>query len=71
MQVGALEDVKDALREVVQQPLLYPDLFARGALATPTKGVLLFGPPGGRLCTLVLLLPVKWHFGVAASHQVL
>ena len=44
--VGALNDVKDALREVVQLPLQHPELFASGSLARLTKGVLLFGPPG-------------------------
>ena len=45
-QVGALGAAKDALREVVQLPLQHPGLFAHGSLARPTKGVLLFGPPG-------------------------
>ena len=48
-QVGALGAAKDALREVVQLPLQHPGLFAHGSLARPTKGVLLFGPPGERL----------------------
>lgn len=38
--------MKDVLREVVQFPLQYPDLFQAGSLATHSKGVLLFGPPG-------------------------
>ena len=45
-EVGALGPVKDVLREVVQFPLQYPDLFAQGSLATLSRGVLLFGPPG-------------------------
>jgi SpoVK/Ycf46/Vps4 family AAA+-type ATPase len=44
--VGALESVKVMLREVVMLPLQRPELFTRGALAKPTKGLLLFGPPG-------------------------
>ena len=49
VQVGALGAAKDALREVVQLPLQHPGLFAHGSLARPTKGVLLFGPPGACL----------------------
>ena len=45
-EVGALGPVKDVLREVVQFPLQYPELFASGSLATLSRGVLLFGPPG-------------------------
>jgi ATP-dependent 26S proteasome regulatory subunit len=45
-EVGALEKAKDVLRETVQLPLARPDLFTRGSLARPCKGVLLFGPPG-------------------------
>ena len=44
--VGALAGPKAALREAVQLPLQHPALFARGPLARPCRGVLLFGPPG-------------------------
>ncbi|GMH36390.1 hypothetical protein BSKO_04258 [Bryopsis sp. KO-2023] len=44
--VGALEGVKQILQEVVMLPLQRPELFSRGQLLKPTKGVLLFGPPG-------------------------
>eukprot|EP00897_Mesotaenium_endlicherianum_P004600 jgi/Mesen1/4168/ME000219S03294 len=45
-QIGALDDAKAALKELVMLPLQRPELFARGNLAKPCKGVLLFGPPG-------------------------
>ncbi|XP_038697137.1 uncharacterized protein LOC119994148 isoform X2 [Tripterygium wilfordii] len=44
--VGALEDVKKALNELVILPMKRPELFSRGNLLRPSKGVLLFGPPG-------------------------
>ncbi|XP_024524191.1 uncharacterized protein LOC9643713 isoform X2 [Selaginella moellendorffii] len=44
--VGALEDVKKALQELVILPLQRPELFKRGNLTKPCRGVLLFGPPG-------------------------
>ncbi len=43
--VGGLEDVKDKLRELVELPLLRPDLFAKAGIK-PSKGVLLTGPSG-------------------------
>lgn len=44
--IGALDKVKETLHEIVMLPLQRPELFRRGNLAKPTKGVLLFGPPG-------------------------
>ncbi|GAB4815199.1 hypothetical protein N2152v2_002245 [Parachlorella kessleri] len=44
--IGALETVKTVLQEVVILPLQRPELFRRGSLTKPTKGLLLFGPPG-------------------------
>lgn len=43
--VGGLEEVKRQLREAVQWPLRYPQLFEVARL-DPPKGALLFGPPG-------------------------
>ncbi|KAL5561481.1 hypothetical protein UlMin_031228 [Ulmus minor] len=44
--IGALENVKDTLKELVMLPLLRPELFSKGQLTKPCKGILLFGPPG-------------------------
>ncbi|XP_076889037.1 uncharacterized protein LOC143539671 [Bidens hawaiensis] len=44
--IGALESVKDTLKELVMLPLQRPDLFCKGQLTKPCKGILLFGPPG-------------------------
>ncbi|KAH8944621.1 hypothetical protein BDL97_13G121600 [Sphagnum fallax] len=44
--IGALENVKTTLQELVTLPLQRPELFSRGNLTRPCKGVLLFGPPG-------------------------
>jgi len=43
--VGGLEDVKQTLRETVEWPLKYRDLFER-AKTRPAKGILLHGAPG-------------------------
>ncbi|MFA5060893.1 MAG: CDC48 family AAA ATPase [Candidatus Pacearchaeota archaeon] len=43
--VGGLDDVKEKLRELVELPLLRPDLFEKAGI-TPSKGILLCGPPG-------------------------
>ncbi|GAB2233580.1 hypothetical protein Droror1_Dr00002806 [Drosera rotundifolia] len=44
--IGALEDVKKALYEIVILPMRRPELFSHGNLLRPCKGILLFGPPG-------------------------
>ncbi|VVA92562.1 unnamed protein product [Arabis nemorensis] len=44
--IGALENVKDTLKELVMLPLQRPELFCKGNLTKPCKGILLFGPPG-------------------------
>ena len=44
-QVGGLEDIKQELKEAVEWPIKYPDIFERLQTKAP-KGILLFGPPG-------------------------
>lgn len=44
--IGALEDVKRTLSELVTLPMRRPELFSHGNLLRPCKGILLFGPPG-------------------------
>lgn len=44
-QVGGLQGHIDQLKEMVQLPLLYPELFAKFHV-TPPRGVLFHGPPG-------------------------
>ncbi|KAJ6422349.1 hypothetical protein OIU84_027331 [Salix udensis] len=44
--VGALEEVKKALNELVILPMRRPELYSHGNLLRPCKGILLFGPPG-------------------------
>jgi transitional endoplasmic reticulum ATPase len=43
--VGGLEDVKRVLKETIEWPLKYDDLFKQAG-TTPSKGILLYGPPG-------------------------
>ena len=43
--VGGLKNAKAKLRELVELPMLRPDLFKQAGIK-PSRGVLLFGPPG-------------------------
>ncbi|XP_073131716.1 uncharacterized protein [Henckelia pumila] len=43
--IGALDEIKESLQELVMLPLRRPDLF-EGGLLKPCRGILLFGPPG-------------------------
>jgi transitional endoplasmic reticulum ATPase len=43
--VGGLEDAKLQLKEVIEWPLKYPELY-RHLNSKPPNGILLFGPPG-------------------------
>jgi len=43
--IGGMGDTIDQLREMVELPLRYPELFQRLGV-DPPKGVLLYGPPG-------------------------
>ena len=43
--IGGLKEAKDKLRELVELPLMRPDLY-KAAGINSSKGILLFGPPG-------------------------
>ncbi|XP_028076317.1 uncharacterized AAA domain-containing protein C24B10.10c-like [Camellia sinensis] len=43
--IGALDDIKESLQELVMLPLRRPDLF-KGGLLKPCRGILLFWRPG-------------------------
>jgi len=43
--IGGLAEVKQELKEAVEWPLRYPEVFQR-ANARPPRGILLYGPPG-------------------------
>ncbi|KNC47319.1 uncharacterized protein AMSG_03752 [Thecamonas trahens ATCC 50062] len=43
--IGGLEGVKAELREMVQYPVQFPELFAKFGMAA-SRGVLFYGPPG-------------------------
>ena len=43
--IGGLGEQIEALRDSVELPYIYPDVFAEHKL-TPPKGILLYGPPG-------------------------
>lgn len=44
-QIGGLEKELEQIKDAVELPFLYPELFAEHRLSPP-KGVLLYGPPG-------------------------
>ena len=43
--IGDLDEVKQKIREIVELPLKYPELFEHLGIEPP-KGILLYGPPG-------------------------
>jgi transitional endoplasmic reticulum ATPase len=43
--IGGLENVKRELQELVQYPVMYPELFKKFGMQ-PSRGVLFYGPPG-------------------------
>jgi len=43
--IGDLEQVKQELKEAIEWPLKYPDVFRRLGIRPP-RGILLYGPPG-------------------------
>ncbi len=43
--IGGLESVKNEVREAIEWPLKYPELFKEAGIEPP-RGILLYGPPG-------------------------
>ena len=43
--VGGLENIKQELKEAIEWPLKYPDIFKKAG-TNPAKGILLYGKPG-------------------------
>ncbi|MFW9823401.1 MAG: CDC48 family AAA ATPase [Candidatus Thorarchaeota archaeon] len=43
--IGGLEDAKQQLREVIEWPLKYPEIYSHLS-SQPPNGILLYGPPG-------------------------
>lgn len=43
--IGGVSHIRERLREAIEWPLLHPETFARLGVQ-PTKGLLLYGPPG-------------------------
>jgi transitional endoplasmic reticulum ATPase len=43
--VGGLENIKQELKEAIEWPLKYPDVFKKAG-TNPSKGILLYGKPG-------------------------
>jgi proteasome-associated ATPase len=43
--IGGLDEQVEILRDAIELPYMYPDVFAEHKL-TPPKGILLYGPPG-------------------------
>ena len=43
--IGGLDDIKQELRESIEWPMKYPQIFEKMGIEPP-KGILLFGPPG-------------------------
>lgn len=50
--IGGLSEQIRELREVIELPLMNPELFLRVGI-TPPKGCLLYGPPGKILTSLI------------------
>ena len=65
-QVGGQKDAIRLIRETIEQPLLYPEVFeAYGK--KPIKGILLYGPPGAEKPSLAKPPRITWQRSIASS----
>ena len=58
--IAGYDHVKEALKQAVEWPFLYPESFSRLGLSRP-RGILLYGPPGCCKTTLVRAAATSCH----------
>ncbi|KXN71863.1 AAA-domain-containing protein [Conidiobolus coronatus NRRL 28638] len=62
-QVGGLSDVKDKLIKAIEWPMLHSESYTRLGLK-PSKGVLLYGPPGCSKTTLIRIIAQQMNINM-------
>jgi ATP-dependent 26S proteasome regulatory subunit len=64
--IGGCKEQIEKMREVVELPMLQPEKFVQLGI-DPPKGVLCYGPPGGRSRWAGVLLAGRCKCGLAGS----
>jgi len=59
--IGGYEDVKQIIRNVVELPLLRPEVFTKKGIS-PSKGILFYGPPGCSKTLMAKAIATEGYF---------